>query len=366
MATSRIATLSATIALNTQAIDEYCTRKKIPSPSFDPENTTGLSTSRELLVYRQAVLTATDELHALVQGPVDNLIRQPFNSWISLQAITKFGLASSIPDGQVETTFSEIATACRLPEAYVRRLLRHAMTFRIFHEPREGVVRHTAASKTLAETPLLQQYIGMVAEELWPAATKAVEALSKWPQSEEPNEAAYNLAHHTNATMFGDIATDAGRNKRYADAMQYMSNGPGLEHHHIVHNYDWASLGSGVIVDVGGSYGSLSMAIAREHPLLRFIVQDRPEVVTKAVNRLPVEFEGRISFMEHDIFMEQPIKDADVYVLRWILHDWSDKYAMQILQRLTPALKVGARVLILEQVLPAPNTISKYQEKLYR
>ena len=80
------------------------------------------------------------------------------------------------------------------------------MAFRIFHEPSEGVVQHTAASKVLAETPLLRQWIGMVSEELWPAATKVcsmtvgetsnqandrqtVEALARWPGSEEPNNA---------------------------------------------------------------------------------------------------------------------------------------------------------------------------------
>ena len=46
------------------------------------------------------------------------------------------------------------------------------MAFRIFHEPSKGVVRHTAASRALADIPLLQQYVGMVSEEMWPAATK--------------------------------------------------------------------------------------------------------------------------------------------------------------------------------------------------
>ena len=95
-----------------------------------------------------------------------------FNFLVSLQAITKFGLASSLPVNNDETTFSEIAKKSTLPEVHVRRILRHAMAFRIFQEPRRGVVRHTAASKALADTPLLRQYIGMVTEELWPAATK--------------------------------------------------------------------------------------------------------------------------------------------------------------------------------------------------
>ena len=78
------------------------------------------------------------------------------------------------------------------------------MTFRIFQEPREGIVRHTGASKALADNPLLRQWVGMISDELWPAATKVgqliftsyrihveslqtVDAITKWPKCEEPN-----------------------------------------------------------------------------------------------------------------------------------------------------------------------------------
>ena len=46
-----------------------------------------------------------------------------------------------------------------------------------------------------------------------------------------------------------------------------------------------------------------------------------------------------------------------------MLHDWSDKYAIRILQALRPALKSDARVLIMEQVLPEPGTIPLFTEK---
>ena len=148
--------------------------------------------------------------------------------------------------------------------------------------------------------------------------------------------------------------------------MTYLSAGPGLEHHHILNGYDWASLREGTVVDVGGSHGSLSIAIAQKFPLLRCIVQDRPEVVRMGQDSLPSDIQGRVDFMAHDFFREQPIKDADVYVLRWILHDWSDKYAALILKQLIPALKPGAKILVLEQVMPGPGELSKYQENLYR
>ncbi|KAI4261944.1 MAG: hypothetical protein L6R42_002870 [Xanthoria sp. 1 TBL-2021] len=240
------------------------------------------------------------------------------------------------------------------------------MAFRIFQEPSEGIVRHTTASKTLADTPLLRQWMGMVSEELWPAATKTVEALTKWPGSEEPNHAGFNIAHDTDATIFDEISKYPDRDRRYADAMTFGSNGAGLEAHHILKGYDWRSLGEITVVDVGGSHGTLSIAMAQAFPSLRCVVQDRSEVIGSGQDNLPSDLHDRVSFMAHDFFEEQPLRGAEVYMLRWILHDWSDKYAARILQKLVPALKPGAKVIVLEQVLPLAGELSKYQEKAYR
>lgn len=54
----------------------------------------------------------------------------------------------------------------------IRRLLRHAMTNRIFKEVSPGVVAHTAASKTLANDDLLQDWVGYCVQDLWPVSNK--------------------------------------------------------------------------------------------------------------------------------------------------------------------------------------------------
>lgn len=61
------------------------------------------------------------------------------------------------------------------------------MTYRIFEERRKGVVSHTAASKLLAEDPGLNNFVGFVANELWPATSGLTEAITKWGASDEPN-----------------------------------------------------------------------------------------------------------------------------------------------------------------------------------
>ena len=139
-----------------------------------------------------------------------------------------------------------------------------------------------------------------------------------------------------------------------------------MEPSHILNGFGWDSIGKGTVVDVGGSHGSLSIAIAQKFPPLHCIVQDKPEVVKLGQESLPAHLVDRVSFMGHDFFTEQPVKNADIYVLRWILHDWSDKYATRILQALVPALKEGAKVVVVELVMPGPGAVSSYQEKAFR
>lgn len=134
----------------------------------------------------------------------------------------------------------------------------------------------------------------------------------------------------------------------------------------LVQGYSWAELGHATVVDVGGSAGEHGAALARAFPLLEIIVQDLPTVI-KAVQkkRQPVDIADRIKFMEHDMFTPQPVA-ADIYLFRWIFHDWPDKYVIKILNQLVPAMKTGTRVLINEIILPEPNTLPLLRERRLR
>ena len=145
-----------------------------------------------------------------------------------------------------------------------------------------------------------------------------------------------------------------------------VSTEEGYEAHHILEAVDWNAIDAKTLVDVGGSHGSASIALAERVEAIKCIVQDLPEVVTEGQSRLPAHLRDRISFMAHDFFTEQPVKGADVYYFRWIFHDWSDKYCTKILRSLIPALKVGARIIISEIIVPPPGAIPLYREWLVR
>lgn len=70
--------------------------------------------------------------------------------------------------------------------------------------------------------------------------------------------------------------------------------------------------------------------------------------------------------MAYDFFAPQPVKGAELYLYRWILHDWPDKYCIKILQALRPALKHGAKVLINDVCIPQPGQVSVGADRALR
>ena len=119
-------------------------------------------------------------------------------------------------------------------------------------------------------------------------------------------------------------------------------------------------------MDVGGSHGEYSIAVAQRFPSMKCIVQDLPNVIGRAESLLPSDLKDRVSFMAHDFFQPQPVKEAAVYLLRWILHDWSDTYAIRILRALIPALGRGSKILLHEYILPEPGERPTVQDRTLR
>ncbi len=83
----------------------------------------------------------------------------------------EYGIAKSFPVDQ-EATFAEISETCGLGEQEVRHVLRHAVTKRIFREPRKGVVAHMAASRLLAQDTAFADHVDVSLGETWPAASQ--------------------------------------------------------------------------------------------------------------------------------------------------------------------------------------------------
>lgn len=117
--------------------------------------------------------------------------------------------------------------------------------------------------------------------------------------------------------------------------------------------YDFSGLGT--IVDVGGATGNLLTTILDRHKEPRGILFDMPHVVGGA--RPMIESRGltdRVTIASGSFFESVP-EGGDGYLLSHIIHDWTESQCLTILGNVRRAMKPGARVLIIEMVVPPGN-----------
>ena len=179
--------------------------------------------------------------------------------------------------------------------------------------------------------------------------------------------------------------------------------------HHLIFRksnfvgYAWEHLPQGsLVVDVGGGVGAQSFTLAKHHPQLRFLIQDRESMVGDATevcttNQITPGPNYRMfisnystgrktcprhlnlavckskvhhffsswdwnkahvvsSYKGHDFFTPQPARprqeDVSVFMLSKIMHDWSDEYCITILKHLRAAAGPKTELVIVEQVMP--------------
>jgi predicted O-methyltransferase YrrM len=123
----------------------------------------------------------------------------------------------------------------------------------------------------------------------------------------------------------------------------------------IVPAYDWVSLGH--VVDVGGGYGALMIALLTACPSLRGTVLDLPEAAAGAREAVAdAGLDDRCDVVVGSFFDALPA-GADGYVLSAIVHDWGDEPATAILGRCAEAAGPGGRVFVIEKVGSDGETI---------
>lgn len=171
------------------------------------------------------------------------------------------------------------------------------------------------------------------------------------------------MQNATDLPVFKALANMPYRAKVFAGAMTWHAMLPGFSADYLVAAFPWGSDSKLTVVDVGGGLGHVSQALVRHHPTVDCIVEDSPETIAQGQESLPADLQGRVRFQAHDFFQEQILAGADVYLLRLVLHDWSDKYAKMIIKSLIPALKPGAKVVVNDRVIPGYGEASYLAER---
>ena len=114
-------------------------------------------------------------------------------------------------------------------------------------------------------------------------------------------------------------------------------------------------------VDVGGASGALISALLVKNSALMGAILERPEVVPRAQAALADRgLAPRCRVLEGNFFLSVP--DADLFLLKHIIHDWDDDQSVLIISNCVRALRPSGRVVLVERVLP--ETASKSEASL--
>lgn len=111
------------------------------------------------------------------------------------------------------------------------------------------------------------------------------------------------------------------------------------------------------LVDIGGGHGSLLAAILKANPSLQGVLFDQGAVIARAENDKHVTARGiaQRCRLESGNFFEAVPKGGDAYIMKYILHDWSDDECVQILANCRAAMNEKGKVLVVDNVVSSGN-----------
>ena len=89
--------------------------------------------------------------------------------------------------------------------------------------------------------------------------------------------------------------------------------------------------------------------ILERHTAVRGTLFDQPHVIARAEQSAAL-LANRCCCVGGDFFNSVP-EGGDAYLLKWILHDWSDTASVEILKSCRRAMKRESRLLVAEYVL---------------
>ncbi len=102
-----------------------------------------------------------------------------------------------------------------------------------------------------------------------------------------------------------------------------------------------------IAADIGGVSGTFLYALMARNANLKGIVFERPNVVAAAnAAARKAGCSDRTHVVGGD-FLEA-VPEADLYLLKWILHDWDDSDCIKILRNCRRSMRPGGRIIVLE------------------
>jgi O-methyltransferase domain len=265
------------------------------------------------------------------------------------------GLADALGAGARDAR--ELAAELGLSEEVTLRVLGAAAASRLVRMDRHGRVRLARLGAPLSSShpSSVASWVAYQAAPANAAAHGEIEAQLRDGAQPSGHRRAFG---NSIWEYFGEHPDEGAR---FGDAMRELT---AVDLAALARAYPWPR--EGVICDVAGGIGTLLAAILERSPRARGILLDAPEVLAEAEGFLRSRGVGdRVRRQVGNLFGELDAR-ADVYVLKWILHDWSDDACGEILRRVRATMPAGSRIVTIDQHLEPgrPSPVSSMVDLL--
>jgi len=109
------------------------------------------------------------------------------------------------------------------------------------------------------------------------------------------------------------------------------------------------------VVDVGGGDGTFLAKILAAYPRIVGTLFEQPHIIARTAASIESRgLSNRCQAVGGDFFSSVPA-GGDAYLLKWILHDWDDTAAIDILRSCRRAMKPSSTLLVVEHIIGPPN-----------
>ena len=267
-----------------------------------------------------------------------------------LSAAARLGIADALGDDA--RTIEELAEACGAQQDPLYRLLRALASF--------GVVCECAPQQFILTSfgqPLRKQapnsewsavvFWGDLLADSWSQLTECVRTGDSAARIMERDNVVSRWSKDPNAmSIFAAV----------------MGTAPAEDYMPIARAWDFSKYQT--VADLGGGGGALIDAVLEAFPSLHGMLVDRQNAINCAKSRFESDgLAGRCQLIASDLCESVPA-GADVYMMKHVLHGYTDEAALVVLRNCLKVLPPHGRLLVIEFVLP--DVVDRADDQLER
>ena len=255
----------------------------------------------------------------------------------SVSAVAELNVADALKDGPLSV--ADIARAVGAHEPSLRRVMRTLVATGLFAEPDPGTYALTPVSELLRSdvpTSMRDMAVMITSQSHWQPWERFTDTL-------RTGESGPQHAFGTDAFSWFQRGENADQWNLFNAAMTSFSTGTSLA---VAETYDFSRFTK--IVDIGGGHGFLLKTVLSTAPSASGMLLDLPGAIEGADLG---ELSERVECVGQSFF-DGVTEGGDCYMLKHIIHDWSDEQCRIILGNIATAMAPTGRVLVIELMMP--------------